>query len=279
MSLTLAHQSKIRSMYCSRQSLASQENSSPASEMGASMMQNSGSNNPSRPDSSSSTTSSADWESGLSTVRRQPPASASLGKIPAPNQRKVEDISAFNAKTFGLHNNTLADARSRSRFKPPGGFAAGLKRQMALHPSIADDNEASGKTGSTRSGSLDTLDRLSVRSELAKPPSAFPAGPSAMQQQRRRHRSVERTLDDDADSVVCDGGDAAAAEVSSAHINERFSAAVFHHSKPGKLVMAKAAAAAATRTLHKSGPARPLMNQRPVENCPSDHELDGSSVI
>ena len=279
MSLTLAHQSKIRSMYCSRQSLASQENSSPASEMGASMMQNSGSNNPSRPDSSSSTTSSADWESGLSTVRRQPPASSSLGKIPAPNQRKVEDISAFNAKTFGLHNNTLADARSRSRFKPPGGFAAGLKRQMALHPSIADDNEASGKTGSTRSGSLDTLDRLSVRSELAKPPSAFPAGPSAMQQQRRRHRSVERTLDDDADSVVCDGGDAAAAEVSSAHINERFSAAVFHHSKPGKLVMAKAAAAAATRTLHKSGPARPLMNQRPVENCPSDHELDGSSVI
>ena len=60
--------------------------------------------------------------------------------------------------------------------------------------------------------------------------------------QRRRHQSVERTLDDDADYVVCDGGDAAAAEVSSADINERFSVAVFHHSKPEKLVMAKAAA-------------------------------------
>lgn len=292
MSLTLAHQSKIRSMYCSRQSLASQENSSPASEMGASMMQNSGSNNPSRPDSSSSTTSSADWESGLSTVRRQPPAPASMGKMPSSSQRKVEDISAFNesrlridAKSFGLHNNTLADARSRSRFKPPGGFAAGIKRQMALHPSVADENEAgNSKTsgGSARSGSLDTLDRLSVRSELAKPPTAFQttAGPAI--QQRRRHRSVERQLDDDSDSVVCESGEGPAEVTPSSHINERFSAAVFHHSKPGKLVMAKVAAAASTRTLHKSGPNRivpSMMNQRAVDNCPSDHEMEGSSVI
>nr|CAH0103229.1 unnamed protein product [Daphnia galeata] len=286
MSLTLAHQSKIRSMYCSRQSLASQENSSPASEMGTPMMQNSGSNNPSRPDSSSSTTSSADWESGLSTVRRQPPISTSHGKAPSSNARKVEDISAFNesrlrldAKSFGLHNNTLTDARSRSRFKPPGGFAAGLKRQMALHQSSADDSENTNasKTGSARSGSLDTLDRLSVRSEVAKAPSAFPATGPAMQQ-RRRHRSVERQLDDDTDSVVCEASETPERDVVS-QVNERFSAAVFHHSKPGKLVMAKAAAAA-TRTLHKNGATRPsIMSQRPVDNCTSDHEMDASSVI
>lgn len=285
MSLTLAHQSKIRSMYCSRQSLASQENSSPASEMGT-PMQNSGSNNPSRPDSSSSTTSSADWESGLSTVRRQPPISTSLGKGQTSNPRKVEDISAFNesrlrldAKSFGLQNNTMADARSRSRFKPSGGFAAGLKRQMALHQAVADDNENgnNGKTGSARSGSLDTLDRLSVRSELAKAPSAFPAAGPAMQQ-RRRHRSVERQLDDDTDSVICETNVTPDREAVS-HVNERFSAAVFHHSKPGKLVMAKAAAAA-TRTLHKGGTTRPSMtNQRPLDNCPSDHEMEASSVI
>ena len=273
-------------MYCSRQSLASQENSSPASEMGTPMMQNSGSNNPSRPDSSSSTTSSADWESGLSTVRRQPPISTSHGKAPSSNARKVEDISAFNesrlrldAKSFGLHNNTLADARSRSRFKPPGGFAAGLKRQMALHQSSADDSENTNasKTGSARSGSLDTLDRLSVRSEVAKAPSAFPATGPAMQQ-RRRHRSVERQLDDDTDSVVCEASETPERDVVS-QVNERFSAAVFHHSKPGKLVMAKAAAAA-TRTLHKNGATRPsIMSQRPVDNCTSDHEMDASSVI
>ena len=293
MSLTLAHQSKIRSMYCSRQSLASQENSSPASEMGASsMMQNGGGSNPSRPDSSSSTTSSADWESGLSTVRRQPPPpSASLSG---------HNGHLMAAKGYGLSSNTMMDARSRPRFKPPTGFPTGKTRQMTLYPSVADDNAANkAPSGSARSGSLDTLDRLSVRSELVKPPSAFStAGPTAtstvINQQHRRHRSVERQLDDnDHDSIVCDveavevGHNNSA--VNNATItnttNERFSAAVFHHSKPGKLVMAKAAAAAATRTLHKNGPTRlppsvgVINHQRTMDSCPSDHEVDASSVI
>lgn len=271
MSLTLAHQSKIRSMYCSRQSLASQENSSPASEMGApsSMMQTGSSNNPSsRPDSSSSTTSSVtDWESGLSTVRRQPPATTSLGKLALSGSRQVEEVSAFTSMMGST--GTLADARSRPRFKSPGGAFVPPKKR-APHHSIEDD--ASAKGG--RSGSLDTLDRLSVRSELTKAPSASQT--QALQQQRRRHRSVERTLDDDTDSAMgCDTND----ESASVQFNERFSAAVFHHTKPTKFVTTKIAPPIPNRPVMKNTRAHQMMNHRTLDPTHSDQEVDPSGAI
>lgn len=305
MSLTLAHQSKIRSMYCSRQSLASQENGgSPASEMGSSNGHPSGpsgsiNNLSSRPDSSSSATSSlTDWESGLSTVRRQPPPPVNSKTT----GRNVEDISAFSesrlrvgamTKAFEMHAGTMADARSRSRFKPPppppNGFAAGLKKLAHLSAAVMDEETASNKTtgagSSARSGSVDTLDRLSVRSELPIKASQLPGSANAagqQQQQRRRHRSVERRLDEDADTPVDGGADL---DSSSVHINERFSAAVFHHSKPGKLMMATKAAAAAsavpTRTLHKSGrpvpPPVKMATHHPMD--PMGQDPDSSNAI
>ena len=199
MSLTLAHQSRIRSMYCSRQSLASQgDNSSPASEMGAPASSVS-MNNPmssSRPDSSSSTSSVTDWESGLSTVRRQPPSTAASVKSASGvlgSSRKVEDISAFNEPNLRL------------------------------------------RVGTTRK-STDLLAKTS-----AHPPAQI----------RRRHRSVERQLDDNSF-----GADSALGE-SDGSSYERFSAAVFQHKvQPGKLVnkSAKTSSVAnfATRTLHGS---------------------------
>ena len=189
-------------MYCSRQSLASQENDSPASELGALTSSNLTSTNLSRPDSSSSTSSVTDWESGLSTVRRQPTTSKACG-LGAPSSRKVEEISAF---------------RSRSRFQP----------------ALVEEDSSSTKvgSGSTRSGSLDKLDRLSVRSELSKATpllvpvpvsvaaNAPPPPSHGVQALRRRHRSVERQLDSADDSSGS---------------RERFSAAVFAH-KPTKLM-------------------------------------------
>ena len=317
MSLTLAHQSKIRSMYCSRQSLASQENgSSPASEMGhpsaGHVSGSSTSNYPSsRPDSSSSATSSvADWESGLSTVRRQPPP------LPGSNSRKVEEVSAYSnessgvgrlrvgtmAKAFDQMHNGTSESRSRSRFKPPSGFNAGLKKHSSHHSGAVMDEETGSMTkssskngpGSTRSGSVDTLDRLSVRSEMTKTPhsqiQAVQQQQVSMQQQRRRHRSVERQLDHGSVERQLDHGSAdsnilldSSEEPGSARVNERFSAAVFHHSKPGKLVMAKAAAAGNTRTLHKTrgpapipaGPALKMGLAIDPIHCNTDHEADG----
>lgn len=272
MSLTLAHQSKIRSMYCSRQSLASQENSSPASEMGApsSMTQAGGGNNPSsRPDSSSSTTSSvADWESGLSTVRRQPPTTTSLGKLALSGSRQVEEVSAFTSLLSGANTATLTDARSRPRFKSPGGAFAPPKKR-AVHHSV--DEDSSSKAG--RSGSLDTLDRLSVRSELTKAPTGAQTS-HVLQQQRRRHRSVERTLDDDADSA-CDAND----ESASVQFNERFSAAVFQHAKPTKFVAAKTAPAIPSRPAVKNSRSHQAMSHRPLDAAQSDHEPDLSAAI
>ena len=335
MSLTLAHQSKIRSMYCSRQSLTSQENgSSPASEVGTPsslMMQmaNSSGNLQSRPDSSSSANSSvADWESGLSTVRRQPPP-------PPPPQNtssgsKVEDISAFGdsrlrvgtmAKAFEMHGGsaagtTLANARSgRSRFKPPNSnshFAAGL-RKMALGHSAVAVEEANASTNNSaksasRSGSLDTLDRLSVRSEVViKPPPAVQQQQMTQlqkEQQRRRHRSVDRHLDTDADSVI--EVDSTASSTTDALINERFSAAVFQHRAVGgvkKLSLAKVAASnhiagnSGTLMHHGKPPVGQMMTRvapkmslankqqhqmqlhHPIEaiGCVSDHEMDPPS--
>ena len=361
MSLTLAHQSKIRSMYCSRQSLTSQENgSSPASEVGAPssgsdmmmmntpsalMMQMGASSNKmhSRPDSSSSANSSvADWESGLSTVRRQPPPPPP----PTASGSKVEDISAFGdsrlrvgtiAKAFEMHGvsgSTLANARSgRSRFKPPNSnshFAAGLRKLALGHSAVAvEEANASNHSGSiasvskanSRSGSLDTLDRLSVRSEVVKPPAVQQQQQQQQQQmtqqqlqkehQRRRHRSVDRHLDTDTDSVGGVEVDSTTSSTTDALINERFSAAVFQHrTKPGvvgvkKLSLAKVAAPnhvtgnSNGHLMHPNGKppiGGPMMNRpapkmslagkqqqmqlhHPIEaiGCVSDHEMDPPS--
>lgn len=245
MSLTLAHQSKIRSMYCSRQSLASHENGSPASEI----ISTSNLTSTTRPDSSSDTSSVTDWESGLSTVRRQPTTAK-----PTPSSRKVEDISAFCesrlragtiAKAFEL--NTLGEARSRTRF--------------------AKVEEDSSPTKMKSTGSLDKLDRLSVRSELTKATvtsSAVPSGtpPShGVQALRRRHRSVERQLD----SVESEAGSS----------RERFSAAVFTH-KPTKL--APKTPPSMRLTLK---PNRMLLKStiEALSAVPSDQEMDTSSTI
>ena len=170
MSLTLAHQSRIRSMYCSRQSLASQDNSSPASEMGCTPVGASGMN-ASRPDSSSSTTSSVtDWESGLSTVRRQQqaPPQTNTSMAAAKSARKVEDISAFNESRLRsagnstamtkalseLHPTLHADSRSRSRFVKTKTNVLAMSNEDDIGQPVASGNK------SARSGSLDTLDRL-----------------------------------------------------------------------------------------------------------------------
>lgn len=165
---------------------------------------------------------------------------------------------------------TLADARSRPRFKSPGGAFAPPKKR-APHHSAEDDS--SSKAG--RSGSLDTLDRLSVRSELTKAPTTSQS--QALQQQRRRHRSVERALDDDADSAMgCDTND----ESASVQFNERFSAAVFQHTKPSKFVMTKAAPTLANRgpTL-KNTSRHQLINHRQLDPAHSDQEVDPSGAI
>ncbi|KAK2714191.1 hypothetical protein QYM36_008675, partial [Artemia franciscana] len=133
MSLTLAHQTRIRAMYTRG------GNASPASETG-----NSGSASIARPESSSSASSVNDWESGQSTVRRQP-----ITK-PQTNTR-VSEVSAFissRPKLGHVDSETMAQRAS--------------KLTLPL------------------TGSLDALDRLSVRSEVGKA--------------RKRDRSTEREV-------------------------------------------------------------------------------------
>ncbi|XP_018026521.1 tetratricopeptide repeat protein 28 isoform X3 [Hyalella azteca] len=165
-SLTLAHQNKIRSLYTS---------TSPASDGGAK-----------RPDSSSSTSSMTDWESGQSTVRRQPmPKPVPAAKPPTiSTSHRVSDVSAGFSRPSRIainKSNSQASSgfESQSSDSDFGPKRAGTVR--SVYTTVG--NAATLKL--SKGSNMNTLDRLSVRTELGKKPS---------QSCRRRDISGDREL-------------------------------------------------------------------------------------
>ena len=166
-SLTLAHQNKIRSLYTS---------TSPASDAGAK-----------RPDSSSSTSSMTDWESGQSTVRRQP-----LPKPAAPNKpaaisanSRVSDVSAGFGRPSRVSLNK-SNSQASSGFESQSSDSDFGPKRTGTVRSVYTTVGSSATLKLSKSANMNTLDRLSVRTELGKP---------SISGTRRRDHSADRELD------------------------------------------------------------------------------------
>ena len=176
MSLTLAHQSRIRSMYSSRHSLASQDNnSSPASELGGPASSCSGLaghmltnvnlsalSASQRPDSSSSTSSVTDWESGLSTVRRQPPSTAASVKSAGASSRNVEDISAFSESNLRLRVKATNNVKQSTPSSVTSHGAQALRRRHRSVERQLQDSSFSGGAESVATKSVGSYERFSA---------------------------------------------------------------------------------------------------------------------
>lgn len=165
-SLTLAHQNKIRSQYTS---------TSPASDGGAK-----------RPDSSSSTSSMTDWESGQSTVRRQPmpkpappikPSSISASS-------RVSDVSAGFTRPSRVNLNK-SNSQASSGFESQSSDSDFGPRRTGTVRSVYTTVGSSSTLKLSKSANMNTLDRLSVRTEVGKP---------SLQGTRRREHSGDREL-------------------------------------------------------------------------------------
>ncbi|XP_076066891.1 tetratricopeptide repeat protein 28 [Oratosquilla oratoria] len=168
LSLTLAHQNKIRSMFTSN---------SPASDGGGK-----------RPDSSSSTSSMTDWESGQATVRRQPlpkPLVASKANT-APNSR-VSDVSAGFHRPAHVSINK-SNSQASSGFESQSSDSDFGPRRTGTVRSVYTTVGSASTLKLSKNASMDTLDRLSVRTEVGKPLLAGARGG------RSRDRSSEREL-------------------------------------------------------------------------------------
>lgn len=170
-SLTLAHQNKIRSLYTS---------TSPASDGGAK-----------RPDSSSSTSSMTDWESGQSTVRRQPmpkpvppvkPSSISASS-------RVSDVSAGFIRPSRVSLNK-SNSQASSGFESQSSDSDFGPKRTGTVRSVYTTVGSSSTLKLSKSANMNTLDRLSVRTELGKP---------SLQGARRRDQSGDRELSNNDD--------------------------------------------------------------------------------
>ena len=165
LSLTLAHQNKIRSMYTSN---------SPASDGGGK-----------RPDSSSSTSSMTDWESGQATVRRQP-----LPKPVVPNpttmvHSRVSDVSAGFVRPQHVSINK-SNSQASSGFESQSSDSDFGPKRTGTVRSVYTTVGSTATLKLSKNATMDTLDRLSVRTELGKPSVGGARG--------RRDLSSEREL-------------------------------------------------------------------------------------
>lgn len=166
LSLTLAHQNKIRSMYTS---------ASPASDGGGK-----------RPDSSSSTSSMTDWESGQATVRRQPLAKPAIApKAPPPTHSRVSDVSAgFMRPQYVTINKS--NSQASSGFESQSSDSDFGPRRTGTVRSVYTTVGSAATLRLSKGSTMDTLDRLSVRTEVGRPSLGGARG--------RRDRSSEREL-------------------------------------------------------------------------------------
>ncbi|KAK8404512.1 hypothetical protein O3P69_007629 [Scylla paramamosain] len=166
LSLTLAHQNKIRSMYTS---------ASPASDGGGK-----------RPDSSSSTSSMTDWESGQATVRRQPLAKPVIApKAPVPTHSRVSDVSAgFMRPQYVTINKS--NSQASSGFESQSSDSDFGPRRTGTVRSVYTTVGSAATLRLSKGATMDTLDRLSVRTEVGRPSLGGARG--------RRDRSNEREL-------------------------------------------------------------------------------------
>lgn len=148
LALTLAHQNKIRSMYTS---------TSPASDNGGK-----------RPDSSSSTSSMTDWESGQATVRRQPLSKQGILKPPPPASSRVSDVSAGFSRP-PLVSLNKSNSQASSGFESQSSDSDFGPKRTGTVRSVYTTVGSATTLKLTKNASMDTLDRLSVRTEVGKP--------------------------------------------------------------------------------------------------------------
>ncbi|MCL4126876.1 UNVERIFIED_CONTAM: hypothetical protein GTU68_063706 [Idotea baltica] len=148
LALTLAHQNKIRSMYTS---------TSPASDNGGK-----------RPDSSSSTSSMTDWESGQATVRRQPPSKQGVLKPPPPANSRVSDVSAGFSRP-PLVSLNKSNSQASSGFESQSSDSDFGPKRTGTVRSVYTTVGSATTLKLSKNASMDTLDRLSVRTEVGKP--------------------------------------------------------------------------------------------------------------
>ena len=166
LSLTLAHQNKIRSMYTSN---------SPSSEGGGK-----------RPDSSSSTSSMTDWESGQATVRRQPLPKPIV--VPNPTSMahsRVSDVSAGFIRPQHVSINK-SNSQASSGFESQSSDSDFGPKRTGTVRSVYTTVGSSATLKLSKNSTMDTLDRLSVRTEVGKPSTSGTRG--------RRDLSSEREL-------------------------------------------------------------------------------------
>lgn len=166
-SLTLAHQNKIRSLYTS---------TSPASDGGAK-----------RPDSSSSTSSMTDWESGQSTVRRQPMPKPTPPVKPSSitASNRVSDVSAGFSRPSRVAINK-SNSQASSGFESQSSDSDFGPKRAGTVRSVYTTVGSSATLKLAKGSNMNTLDRLSVRTELGK---------KSSQNGRRRDHSIERELE------------------------------------------------------------------------------------
>lgn len=193
LSLTLAHQNKIRSMYTSN---------SPASDGGGK-----------RPDSSSSTSSMTDWESGQATVRRQPiakPVITSKAPISATHSR-VSDVSAGFMRPHYVSINK-SNSQASSGFESQSSDSDFGPRRTGTVRSVYTTVGSASTLKLSKSATMDTLDRLSVRTEVGRPVVGGARG--------RRDRSTERELSGDSAEGQAAGASAAVVSTGAAESGE-----------------------------------------------------------
>ncbi|KAK8735667.1 hypothetical protein OTU49_005256 [Cherax quadricarinatus] len=172
LSLTLAHQNKIRSMYTS---------ASPASDGGGK-----------RPDSSSSTSSMTDWESGQATVRRQPLAKPIIAsKAPVSTHSRVSDVSAGFMRPQYVSINK-SNSQASSGFESQSSDSDFGPRRTGTVRSVYTTVGSASTLKLSKSATMDTLDRLSVRTEVGRP---------TLGARGRRDRSSERELSSEGTEV------------------------------------------------------------------------------
>lgn len=166
LSLTLAHQNKIRTMYTP---------GSPASDGGGK-----------RPDSSSSTSSMTDWESGQATVRRQHLAKPIIApKAPVVTHSRVSDVSAgFMRPQYVTINKS--NSQASSGFESQSSDSDFGPRRTGTVRSVYTTVGSAATLKLSKSATMNTLDRLSVRTEVGRP--------TLGGDRRRRDRSSEREL-------------------------------------------------------------------------------------
>ncbi|CAL4218270.1 unnamed protein product [Meganyctiphanes norvegica] len=190
-SLTLAHQHKVRSLYTS---------ASPGSDEGGK-----------RPESTSSTSSITDWDSGQATVRRQPLQKPIVPpKLPIVSHSRVSDVSAGFMRPPHVSINK-SNSQASSGFESQSSDSDFGPRRTGTVRSVYTTVGSAATLKLSKSANLNTLDRLSVRTEVGRPVLGGI--------QRKRDRSNERELSNEGD-VQPSASNAAVSNISALEQNE-----------------------------------------------------------